>query len=91
MQDDRQLDIADILREMRDHPKAIGGHHRRVLFCMRYWAGLGWTIEKCATSPYLNLSIGTLKKYAREGKIRFSDYIPYEMRTEEERKRKRAA
>lgn len=87
MADAEQMDISDVLKEMRDAPMAVGGHHRRIIFCLRHWASKGLHLCTCADSKHLNLSVRTLERYCREAKLRFPDYIPYELRTDEERRR----
>ena len=85
--DDRQMDINDVLQEIRDAPYAVGGHKQRIAFCLKQWAAKGLSLATCADSKHLALGDSTIKAYARHLRLRFSDYIPYELRTEDESKR----
>jgi hypothetical protein len=87
MSDDRQVDINDVLQEIRDAPHAVGGHKQRIAFCLKQWSVKGLSLATCADSKHLNLGDKTVQAYARRLKLRFSDYVPYELRTEDERKR----
>jgi hypothetical protein len=48
----------------------------------------GWTLEYMSGVLVMNRSISTLQMRARQYSLRFPDYVPYRMRTVEERKRK---
>lgn len=86
--DDRQMDINDVLQEIRSSQYAVGGHKQRVAFCLKQWAAKGLALSTCADSKHLNISPRMAEAYARKLKLRFSDYVPYALRTPEERKRK---
>lgn len=73
--DPRQSDIREILEEIQQTDGAGISIRGRI------------SLATCADNRHLNRSIRYLEDCAREAKLRFPDYIPYSLRTEDERKR----
>lgn len=85
--DPRQSDIRDVLQEVQQTGGAgidIGG---RIRLLLKHFASRGYTLAKLTGRQYLGRSERTLQGYAREAGVRFPDYVPYALRTDEERKR----
>jgi hypothetical protein len=55
---------------------------------MIFGAQKGWTLEYMSGVLVMDRSIRTLQMRARQYGLRFPDYVPYQLRTDEERKRK---
>ncbi len=85
--DDRQSDIREILEEIQQTGGAGISQRGRIIHCLKHFHRHGLALATCADKRHLNRSIGYLQDCARELKLRFSDYVPYELRTEDERKR----
>lgn len=75
-----QSDIADIVGRLADSPVVGTAYKRQVkeLFC--FYSRGGVPLATVCDSQHLDLSEATAKKYAREFKLAFPDYIPRELR-----------
>jgi hypothetical protein len=89
--DPRQSDIRDILEEIQQSGGTGISNRGRIIHCLKHFHKRGLSLATCADSRHLNRSIGYLQDCARELKLRFPDYIPYALRTDEERKRGKRA
>jgi hypothetical protein len=49
----------------------------------------GLSLEQCADAKVMNRSVDTLKKYARELGLSFSDYVPLELRPKKDKPAKK--
>lgn len=82
-----QIDIRDILSAVQAGHGASRGLRDKMIEILRHFRNKGIPLSVCADSKHLNRSLSTLQGYCREGSIAFPDYTPYDMRSEEERKR----
>lgn len=85
--DPRQSDIRDILEEVQQNGKAGITNHGRIVQCLVHFNKRGLSLATCADSKHLNRSIRYLQDCARVASLRFPDYVPYALRTDDERKR----
>ena len=74
----------DELPELEKEPR----RHYVTRVTMTHAQTNGMTLEQLSDWRVMGLSVRTLQRYARLFKLRFPDYVPYELRTEAERKRK---
>ena len=85
--DPRQSDMREIL-EMIQQERGAGVTLRgRIAQCLTHFHAIGLHLSTCADSRHLNRSVGYLEGIARDKGLRFPDYVPYVLRTEDERKR----
>ena len=88
---DEQTDIRDFLEEVQNSRELFGTDHKaRMAHCLRHFAAKKIPLLTCCDARHLNRSLSTLQEYCRELGLRFPDYVPMALRTEEERKRKKA-
>lgn len=90
MTDGTQMDIREICEELQQGP-LLSAHRAKIEAVMRHFAKAGLTLATCADERHLGRALSTLKGYCRDFRLRFPDYVPWDMRTAEEKKRKKAA
>lgn len=81
-----QTDIRDILGEIASSGPIHTDFKSRIKTLMEHFAARNISIETCADNRHLNRSVSTVKGYAREFRLRFTDYVPMDLRTPEELK-----
>lgn len=81
-----QTDIRDILGEIASTGPIHTNFRSRIKTLMEHFAAKRIPLDVCADARHLNRSLSTLKGYARDYRLRFPDYVPMDLRTEEELK-----
>lgn len=84
-----QMDINEILGSIMSEGPILSTHKGRIETIMRHFAAAGLPLETCADGRHLSRSVSTLKGYAREFSLRFSDYTPQALMSDEELKASR--
>lgn len=73
-------ETTSFLRELATSPERTPGHREKMLTLLRHFASINLPLKKAADEQHLNRSVDTLKRYCREGAIKFPDYVPMFMR-----------
>lgn len=74
--DDRQTEFGSILSAIASQPAQVPSHRARVNTLMQHFAKKQIPLSVVADEKHLKLSMGTLKRYARELQLVFPDYVP---------------
>lgn len=75
-----QSDIADIIGRLAQSPVHGSVYKHQVKEFFHYYSVGGVLLEIVRDSKHLDMSDATAKRYAREFKLKFPDYIPRALR-----------
>lgn len=77
-----QMDIRDFLTEAQSGSGLWNhkSHKEKIGECLRYFAANGIPLSVCSDKRHLDRAVSTLKEYARDLKLIFSDYCPRDLR-----------